>query len=189
MKTQELKLTEIKPYEQNAKIHTDDQIAAVANSIKEFGIVQPIVVDKSYTIIIGHCRYEAAKKLKLKTFPVIVAELKPEQARALRLVDNKTNESEWTAELTEEIEKIQETFDLEEFGFSVLDLLELEGDMEPENLDFDDEEFYIENANAQLKATQVTITYESEEAEEWLKKKLNLEKMKVVYQATQLTEN
>lgn len=57
------KINEIKPYEKNAKIHDEKQIANVAESIKQFGFVQPVVVDKNDVIVIGHCRVLAAKKL------------------------------------------------------------------------------------------------------------------------------
>lgn len=59
------KISEIKPYEKNAKIHDEKQIANVAESIKQFGFVQPVVVDKDGVIVIGHCRVLAAKKLKM----------------------------------------------------------------------------------------------------------------------------
>ena len=58
-----MRLSEIKPYKKNAKKHDETQIKNVMQSIKEFGVVQPIVVDRNNTIIIGHCRYEAMKRL------------------------------------------------------------------------------------------------------------------------------
>lgn len=100
MKVVELKLGLLKPYENNAKVHPDSQIKNVANSIKKYGWQQPIVVDKDYTIIIGHCRYLAAQRLELEDVPVVVADnLTEDQVKALRLVDNKTNESAWDLEL------------------------------------------------------------------------------------------
>lgn len=90
------KISEIKPYEKNAKIHDEKQIANVAESIKQFGFVQPAVIDKDGVIVIGHCRVLAAKKLKMEEVPcVCVDELTEEQVKALRIVDNKTNESPW----------------------------------------------------------------------------------------------
>ena len=87
----------IKPYSKNAKKHTKKQIEQVANSIKEFGMHQPIVVDKQGVIIVGHGRYEAIKSLGWEVKPewVKVADLTEEQANAYRLADNKLNESEW----------------------------------------------------------------------------------------------
>ena len=100
MNVQDIKITLIKPYKKNAKKHTETQIANVAESIRQFGWAQPIVVDKDYTIIIGHCRYSAAERLGLQTVPVVVAsELTAEQVRKLRNLDNKLNESEWDFDL------------------------------------------------------------------------------------------
>ena len=88
------------PYSRNSKKHDETQIANVAESIKQFGFVQPVVVDKNGVIVIGHCRTLAAKKLGMKTVPcVMVDELTDEQARALRIIDNKTNESPWDYDL------------------------------------------------------------------------------------------
>lgn len=100
MNVQDIKITLIKPYKKNAKKHTETQIANVAESIRQFGWAQPIVVDKDYTIIIGHCRYSAAERLGLETVPVVVAsDLTAEQVRKLRNLDNKLNESEWDFDL------------------------------------------------------------------------------------------
>lgn len=55
MTVQDINISLIKPYKNNAKRHTDTQIANVAESIRQFGWAQPIVVDRDYTIIIGHC--------------------------------------------------------------------------------------------------------------------------------------
>lgn len=94
------KLSEIVPYAKNAKKHDKKQIANVAESIKQYGFVQPIVIDRDGVIVIGHCRAEAAKKLGMKTIPcVCVDDLTPEQVNALRLVDNKSNESAWDFDL------------------------------------------------------------------------------------------
>ena len=91
------------PYSKNAKKHDEAQISNVAESIKQFGFVQPVVVDKNGVIVIGHCRTLAAKKLGMKTVPcVMVDELTDEQVRALRIIDNKTNESPWDMELLAE---------------------------------------------------------------------------------------
>ena len=94
------KLCEITPYDKNAKKHDKTQIANVAESIKQYGFVQPIVIDRDGVIVIGHCRALAAKKLGMKEVPcVCVDDLTPEQVKALRLVDNKSNESDWDFDL------------------------------------------------------------------------------------------
>ena len=94
-----MKLSEIKPYPKNAKKHPDKQIKQIADSIREFGFNQQIVVDKDNTIIVGHGRYEAAKLLKLEEVPVTQVDLNEEKAKAYRLADNKLNESEWEMDL------------------------------------------------------------------------------------------
>ena len=101
-----MRLSEIKPYKKNAKKHDETQIKNVMQSIKEFGVVQPIVVDKNNTIIIGHCRYEAMKRLgydELHEDWVKVVELSKEEAEKLRLLDNKLNESEWDLDLLKDL--------------------------------------------------------------------------------------
>ena len=101
-----MRLSEIKPYKKNAKKHDETQIKNVMQSIKEFGVVQPIVVDRNNTIIIGHCRYEAMKRLgydQLQDDWVKVVDLSEEEAEKLRLLDNKLNESEWDFELLKDL--------------------------------------------------------------------------------------
>jgi site-specific DNA-methyltransferase (adenine-specific) len=84
------------PYENNPR-QNDDAVAAVAESIRQFGFRQPIVVDGAGVIVIGHTRWRAAKHLGMIEVPVHVAEgLSPDQVRALRIADNKTAEiAEW----------------------------------------------------------------------------------------------
>ena len=101
-----MRLSEIKPYKKNAKKHDETQIKNVMQSIKEFGVVQPIVIDRTNTIIIGHCRYEAMKRLgydELQEDWVKVVDLSEEEAEKLRLLDNKLNESEWDLELLKDL--------------------------------------------------------------------------------------
>jgi len=92
---------EIKPYTKNAKKHPKKQVEQVAKSIKEFGMNQPIVVDKQGVIIVGHGRYEALKSLgwEIKDEYIKVVDLTEEQAKAYRLADNKLNESDWEMSL------------------------------------------------------------------------------------------
>ena len=93
-------LTDIKPYKNNAKKHPAEQVANVAESIRTLGWRQPIVLDKDGVIIIGHGRFLAAKQLGLETAPCHYAtDLTAEQAKKLRLLDNKLNESEWDFDL------------------------------------------------------------------------------------------
>ena len=94
------RLADIVPYAANAKKHGKTQIANVAESIRQYGFVQPLVVDRDGVIVIGHCRALAAQKLGMEEVPcVCVDDLTPEQVNALRLVDNKSNESDWDFDL------------------------------------------------------------------------------------------
>ena len=110
-------ISQIKPYEKNAKKHPKKQVEQVAASIKEFGFNQPIVVDKSGVIIVGHGRLEAAKLLGMTDVPAITVDLTEEQANSYRLADNKLNESEWDMNLViEELKGLSESM-LELTGF------------------------------------------------------------------------
>ena len=112
---------ELIPYNNNPRVN-DGAVDAVAKSIEEFGFRNPIIVDKNNVIIAGHTRLKASKKLGLKKVPVIVADdLTDEQANALRLVDNKTNElAEWDfARLKDELDKLPSTIDMSAFDFDM----------------------------------------------------------------------
>lgn len=128
METIKLKISEVKPYERNAKKHDKKQIENVMESIRQFGFVQPVVVDKNNVLVIGHCRYAAAKRLKMKQIDAVrVESLTEEQVNKLRLLDNKLNESEWDIELL-----LEDVPALDWDGFDIdWNLPELEGD-EPE---------------------------------------------------------
>ncbi len=110
----------ITPYEKNPRLN-DDAVDAVAESIREFGFRQPVVVDAEGVIICGHTRWKAAKKLQLAKVPVHVAtDLSPEQVKAYRIADNKTAElAEWDFDqLRIEIADLQSAeFDLDVLAF------------------------------------------------------------------------
>lgn len=115
MEIYEIELKNIKPYENNAKNHDTRQISNVAESIKQFGFVQPIVIDKNNEIVIGHCRYESAKKLNMKKVPCIYVEnLSKSQVKKLRNLDNKLNESQWDYDLL--------NLDIEDLSFEGFDI-------------------------------------------------------------------
>lgn len=105
---------DIKPYPKNAKTHPDSQLKQIADSVKQFGWQQPIVVDQEGTIIVGHGRWEAYKKYNLPEPPIQVATLNKEQTKAYRLADNKLNESNWDMGLV-----IEELKDLDSKGFDI----------------------------------------------------------------------
>lgn len=76
MNVKNINIKDIRPYKNNAKKHDETQINNVAESIKQYGFVQPIVIDKDGVIVIGHCRALAAKKLGLKEVPCVCVEWK-----------------------------------------------------------------------------------------------------------------
>ena len=113
-------LKDIHPYEKNPRIN-DDAVADVANSIRDFGFRAPILVDKDNVIIAGHTRYKAAKKLKLKTAPVVVCDdMTPEQVEAYRIADNSAGSaSEWDYDLLGDILPTLE-YDMADYGLDIV---------------------------------------------------------------------
>ena len=112
-------IRDITPYENNPRIN-DQAVDALANSIKEFGFKQPIVIDKDNVIVCGHTRYKAMKKLGVETISCIMADdLTPEQIKAYRLADNKTAElSTWDFNLLDtELDNILD-LNMGDFGFN-----------------------------------------------------------------------
>lgn len=130
------KIRELKPYKKNAKKHPKEQVERIANSIKEFGFTQPVLVDKNDCVVAGHGRILGAKKAGLKQVPTIcLDDLTEEQIKAYRLVDNKLNESDWDYALVgEEVQELlEQDIDMSLFGFDVdLSDEELELEMERE---------------------------------------------------------
>lgn len=119
----EINIKDLKPYEKNPR-KNDEAVKYVVESIKNFGFKVPIVVDKDNVIVAGHTRYKAAKQLKLKTVPCIVADdLNEEQIKAFRLADNKVSEfAEWDFNiLSAEFEDIF-NLDMSSFGFEMNDI-------------------------------------------------------------------
>lgn len=152
MEIKQVDITKLVPYSKNAKKHDDVQISNVAESIKQFGMVQPIVIDKDNVVVIGHCRLEACKKLGYKEVPcVIVDDLTEEQVAKLRLLDNKLNESDWDYDLLS-----QELEDLDLFDFT-LDW----GIISPDNFG---EDFELPDGE-KSEIEQMTFTLHREQAE------------------------
>lgn len=120
-------ITELKPYKKNAKKHPKQQVEQIANSIKEFGFTQPVLIDKHNSVVAGHGRVLGAKKAGLKQVPTICLEdLTPEQIKAYRLADNKLNESGWdNALLMQSLDEISD-IDMSLFGFDIGKALEEE---------------------------------------------------------------
>lgn len=120
-----LPLDELKPYDNNAKRHTREQLAAVQASIREFGFRSPIIAwhneDGAAEIVAGHARAAAAKALGLERVPVIFCDdLSDAQRRALTLVDNQTTMmTGWDSDmLAYELDVLAQDFDMGELGFT-----------------------------------------------------------------------
>lgn len=81
-----LSTTALKAYERNAKLHPKKQVQQIANSIREFKFINPIIIDENKVIIAGHGRFEAAKQLGLEKVPTIAADhLNAAQKKAYRM--------------------------------------------------------------------------------------------------------
>lgn len=142
MKIEEWAIERVHPYDKNPR-NNDGAVEATANSIKEFGWQQPIVVDKDGVVIVGHTRLKAAKKLGLDKVPVTVAEgLTSEQVAAYRLADNKTGElADWDLGLLDDELASINDLDMSDFGFTDAELDAALGDDDGEAQDdgFDEE--------------------------------------------------
>lgn len=146
------------PYENNPR-NNDEAVEPVANSISEFGFKVPIVATSDGEIINGHTRWKAAKKLKLKTVPVIIADdLTEEQVKAFRLADNKVAEiAQWDIELLlSEIDSV-DNLDMTLFGFTDQDYTL--DDFEDEELDTEDAE-EINEQDTQTSAVEYGDIYQ-----------------------------
>jgi site-specific DNA-methyltransferase (adenine-specific) len=126
-------IKDLKPYKKNAKKHNKEQVEQIANSIKEFGFTQPVIIDKNNCVVAGHGRILGAKKAGLKQVPTVtLEELTEEQIKAYRLVDNKLNESEWDSDLLKQsLDEIAE-MDMDLFGFEIDTLQDGIIEVEPE---------------------------------------------------------
>lgn len=117
-------------YAGNAKQHPDIQVGQLATSIKQFGFVNPVLVDATGVLIAGHGRILAANKLGLKKVPVIqLGYLSDTEAKALRLADNVIpSRSVWSPELVEvELASLKAlSFDLAPLGLDAIEFPELE---------------------------------------------------------------
>lgn len=103
-KVETVKVSAIKPFEKNARMHSADQVKQIANSIANFGFVNPLLVDEQNEIIAGHGRFMAAQYLELDTVPVYrIAHLSDAKKKALRLADNKIAlNSKWDTDVLAE---------------------------------------------------------------------------------------
>lgn len=123
MDIQEIEIDKIIPYINNPRKNLN--VDKVASSIKEFGFQQPIVIDKNNTIVVGHTRYEAAKKLGISKVPVQIADLSDTQAKAYRIADNRLNQdASWDTKLLniEFNDLLSKDYNLDSLGFTTDEL-------------------------------------------------------------------
>lgn len=123
-----ISVEKLKPYKNNARTHSAKQIQQIAGSIKQFGFMNPVLVDGKNRIMAGHGRVEAAKKLGMKEVPVISSDhLSEDQIRAFILADNKiAANAGWdkdllSVELTH-LSNIDLGFDMEIIGFDTTEI-------------------------------------------------------------------
>lgn len=117
---EQIAISELKPYEKNARTHSDEQIATIINSIREFGFRNPVIIDENNMILAGHGRVMAAERMGLTSVPFVRWEDMTEtQKRGFILADNKTADlAGWDLDLLqEELEEID--LDMADFGFDI----------------------------------------------------------------------
>jgi hypothetical protein len=133
-KLEYLPLDDLIPYARNSRTHSDEQVAQIAASIKEFGFTNPVLIDDEGGIIAGHGRCMAARKLKLDEVPCIrLTGLTDAQKKAYIIADNKLAlNAGWDDEmLALEIQELQEmSFDIELMGFTLDEIGDLDLDEE-----------------------------------------------------------
>lgn len=134
-----LSIESLIPYQFNNRNHPESQVKIIANSIKEFGFTNPLIIDESNLILAGHGRYAAAQLLGLKEVPCIVKDdLSEAQKKAYRILDNKlTLDSTWNIDnLNLELEHLEDVdFPLDDFGLEDLKGLFDETNKEVEEVD------------------------------------------------------
>lgn len=136
LKVEYIPIDDLKPYDKNAKIHTQEQIEQIKKSIQEFGMNDPIAVwGKDDLIVEGHGRLIACKELGMKEVPVIrLDDLTDDQRRAYTLIHNQTTmNTGWDANILDgELAEINLDLDMSDFGFEDLDV-----DMDDFGTDFE----------------------------------------------------
>jgi len=169
MNVKTISLAEIHPYANNPR-KNDEAVAGVAASIKRFGFLIPMVIDRNGEIICGHTRYKAAKQLGLKEVPCVIAdELTEDEIKAFRLADNKVSEkAQWDMDLLP-VELAGIMLPMEDFGF--------------ESISPDDfGENFVLDEGGKKPFQQISITVHDKQAE------LILRAIKYVYDHNAVTE-
>ena len=188
-KIEYLDINTLIPYVNNPRKNLN--VDKVASSILEFGFQQPIVIDKNKTIIVGHTRYEASKKIGLTKVPVLVADLTETQSKAYRIADNRLNEdSLWDNKLLDlEIKELESlNFDKTILGFDQKEIDGIFKDVvpifEPANNNFQNVDMgEVKAPNSQVRMVQLFLDSTSEP-----KLKEMIDFLKSVYKIDNLTD-
>lgn len=129
---EQLPIATLIPYATNSRTHSDEQVAQIAASIREFGFTNPVLIDARGTIVAGHGRVMAARKLGMETVPCIrLGHLTPAQVRAYVIADNKLAlNAGWDEEMLEaEITALlSEDYDAGLTGFTDAEIARLLGE-------------------------------------------------------------
>ncbi|CAB4168878.1 ParB/Sulfiredoxin [uncultured Caudovirales phage] len=145
MKIEKVAIENLIPYARNSRTHSDEQVAQIAASIKEFGFNNPVLIDESGSIIAGHGRILAARKLGLNEAPCIrLSHLSETQRRAYVIADNKLAlNAGWDIDMLKiELSELDlDGFDLTLTGFGEDELLDFEES--EQNSQLDDEKYTI----------------------------------------------
>ena len=126
----------LKPYENNARTHSPDQLEMIGNSIREFGFINPVIIDEDDMILVGHGRVMAAKQIGITEVPFRrVTNLTEDQKKAYIIADNKLSDlAGWDDELLQaELESIN--IDMSQFGFE---------DITEDNIEIKEDDFNFE---------------------------------------------
>jgi DNA modification methylase len=139
-------ITKLVPYVNNARTHSPEQINKLRSSLREFGFINPVIIDRDFGVIAGHGRILAAKEEGIAEVPCVFADhLTEAQKKAYILADNRMGmDAGWDEELLRvEIEALQaEAFDLSLTGFDekeLSDLFKRDGDVQEDDFDVDAE--------------------------------------------------
>lgn len=129
LKIEYKKVEDLAPYELNSRTHSEDQVVQIANSIKEFGFTNPILLDGDNGILAGHGRLAASKLLELKEVPTIqLSGLTADQKRAYVIADNKIAlNADWDTDILKlEITDLMDAkYDVSLVGFNDKEILKL----------------------------------------------------------------
>ena len=119
-------IKQLNPYKNNARTHSEKQVEKIANSIEEFGFINPVLIDSDYGIIAGHGRVKGAERLGMTEVPCLfIEDLTDEQKRAYIIADNKLAlDAGWDYELLQiELNELDNLdFDFTLTGFDDLEL-------------------------------------------------------------------